>query len=75
MPIWIVKATWIEDEANVSEQWEVNAQTVHDAVREASAHIRFQPHHVEARRCDSLAADEAGASGLAPGQARRIAPA
>lgn len=49
MAIWIMKVTWMEDDAEVSEQWEVNAPTVHDAVREATTHIRFQPHHVEAR--------------------------
>lgn len=70
MPVWIVKATWKEDEASASEQWEVNAATVHEAVREATTHIRFQPQHVEARQAS---AGEADATGLAPGEARRIA--
>ena len=50
MPIWIVNATWLEDEAKVREQWQVNAETVQEAVRDVMAHIRFQPHHVE-RSC------------------------
>ena len=35
MPVWLGKATWIEDEAEASEQGEVNAATAHDAVEEA----------------------------------------
>lgn len=72
MPIWIVKATWIEDEADVSEQWEVNASTAHDAVREVTTHIRFPPHHVEARHRNSEADEKAGDANLPPGHARRI---
>ena len=41
MPIWLVKATWIEDEIEASEQWEVNAATAHDAVKEATTYIVF----------------------------------
>ena len=67
MPIWIVKATWNEDDAEVSEQWEVNAPTGHEAIRDATTHIRFQPHHVEARHSES-------AAGLSPGEARRLSP-
>lgn len=69
MPIWIVKATWIEDEADVSERWEVNAPTAHDAVREATTHIRFQPHHIEVR-----CSDQDGGVDLPPGQVRRLPP-
>lgn len=74
MPIWIVKATWTEDESDASEQWEVNAATAHDAVREATTHIRFQPHHVEARHRYSAGEDHVDATDLPPGQARRILP-
>jgi hypothetical protein len=74
MPIWIVKATWTEDESDASEQWEVNAATAHDAVREATTHIRFQPHHVEARRRNSDGEGQVDATDLPPGQARRILP-
>jgi hypothetical protein len=49
MPFWLVKATWVEDESDASEQWEVNAETAHEAVKTVSTHLRFQPHHVEAR--------------------------
>jgi hypothetical protein len=67
MAIWIVKATWLEDEAEVSEQWEVNTETACDAVQEATAHIRFHPHHVEAKlRTGGAVCD------LSPGQVRRL---
>jgi hypothetical protein len=73
MPVWLVKATWIEDEAEASEQWEVNAATAHDAIKETTTHIRFHPHHVEARLCLPEVADKAPVD-LLPGQARRITP-
>lgn len=72
MPIWLVRATWIEDETEASEQWEVNAATAHEAVKDVSAHIRFPPHHVEARKRAREGEDAPLTSGLQPGQARRI---
>jgi len=69
---WLVKATWTADESESSEQWEVNADTVEDAVQAVAAHLRFQPHHVEARQLASVAPQEALATDLAPGEARRI---
>ena len=45
MTIWIVKATWVEDETDASEEWEVNAATAQEAMREATPRMRFQPHH------------------------------
>jgi hypothetical protein len=74
MPIWLVRATWNEDEAEASEQWEVNAATAQDAVREATAHIRFHPHHVEARLSSSDAENTEHARELQPGQLRRRVP-
>jgi hydroxyacyl-ACP dehydratase HTD2-like protein with hotdog domain len=47
MPTWLVKATWTEDETEASEQWEVNAGTAQDALREVTPHLHFVPHHVE----------------------------
>lgn len=72
MPVWLVKATWIEDEVEASEQWEVNAATAHDAVKEVTTHIRFPPHHVEAKL--SLPEDKDRTIDLQPAQARRIPP-
>lgn len=72
MPVWLVRTNWIEDEVEASEQWEVNADTAHDAVKEVTTHIRFQPHHVEAKLC--LPEDKGRAIDLRPGQARRILP-
>jgi hypothetical protein len=73
MPVWLVKATWVEDEAEASEQWEVNADTAHDAVKAVATRLRFHPHHVEARLC-SAEAEEALAIDLVPGEARRLPP-
>jgi hypothetical protein len=72
MPLWLVKATWIEDEAEASDSWEVNVDSAHDAVKAVSMHLRFYPHHVEARLCSAKAEDKAYAIGLLPGEARRL---
>jgi hypothetical protein len=74
MPIWLVKATWKEDEAEASEQWEVSAATAHDAVRDVTAHIRFHPHHIEAQLCSSEGQAPAQSGDLEPGQVRRRIP-
>jgi hypothetical protein len=74
MPIWLVKATWVEDEAEASEKWEVNADSAHDAVKAVSTHLRFPPHHVEARLCPEGAEYKADAINLMPGEARRLPP-
>ena len=71
MPVWQVRVTWIEDEVEAIEQWEVNAATVHEAVKGVTMHIRFPPHHVDAK---CLPEQTARTSTLPPGQARRIAP-
>jgi len=61
MPIWTVRATWFEDDAEVSKTWEVNADTAQDAVKEAARHFRFAPHHVEAKMsATSTAGQEEG---------------
>lgn len=65
MPNWLVKATWIEDEVEATEQWEVGADSAHEAVKEVTTHLRYQPHSVEARRSDG---------DLPQGQMRRIPP-
>lgn len=72
MPLWFVKATWREDEAEVSEQWAVNAETAQDALTAVATHLRFPPHHVEARQRDPENDAEALAVDLPPGEARRV---
>lgn len=72
MPLWLVKVTWIEDETDASELWEVNAATAHDAVEEVTTHIHFRPHHVEAKIF--LPEDKDRSIDLQLGQARRIPP-
>jgi hypothetical protein len=74
MAIWIVRATWTEDENEASEQWEVNAASAHEAIRDVTAHIRFPPHHVEARLRSQKDKNAPLTSDLRPGQARRIPP-
>jgi hypothetical protein len=72
MPVWLVRATWIEDEVEASEQWEVNAATAHDAIKEVTAFIRFHPHHVEAKLC--APEDKSTLTDLRPGLVRRAPP-
>jgi hypothetical protein len=50
MPVWLVQATWFEDEGEASEQWEVTAATADEAVAQARPRFRLPPHHVEVRR-------------------------
>lgn len=70
MPIWVVKAVWREDEAEASEQWDVRAASVHEAIRDAMAHIRFRPRHVEASLRTAQDSDH-GEELVRPGDARR----
>jgi hypothetical protein len=72
MSIWLVKATWSEDEAEVSEQWEMNAITAHDAVKGVTTRLRFNPHHIEARLFSEDAEHKTRAIDLLPGEARRL---
>ena len=74
MPVWVVRATWIEDEAEASEQWEVNADSAHDAVGSVTTHLRFQPHHVEARLGSAASGDKVSEIDLVPGVARHRPP-
>lgn len=67
MPVWRVKATWLEDETQASEEWFVNSESVQDAIRETVTHVRFQPHHVEAK----LQTKDDDAPFLKPGEIRR----
>jgi len=73
MPLWLVKVTWHEDETEAHEQWAVKAGTAIDAVSAVRPHVRFQPHHVEARLCPPATVDEAYGD-LQPGQVRRVPP-
>jgi hypothetical protein len=69
MPVWLVRTTWNEDETEANEQWEVNAETAHEAVEQVTTRLRFAPHHVEARLCSPD--DTACGIDLQPGQVRR----
>ena len=72
MPVWLVRTTSNEDETEASEQWEVNAETAHEAVKAVTMRLRFRPHQIEARLRPPEAGEKAGAIDLQPGEARRI---
>jgi hypothetical protein len=72
MSIWVVNATWKEDEVDVSERWAVQASSAAEAVQTVSTHLRFQPHHVEARQSDAVIEGEGQLSSLQPGEIRRL---
>ena len=61
LPSWRVRAVWIEDETEASQEWEIRAATADQAIAQAMQHIRFRPHHVEASRlAEPLATQRAG---------------
>ena len=67
MALWLVTASWSDDEAELTQQWEVNVPTEEEAVREVVMLLPNKPQHVEAK----LLAQDA-ASNLGPGQARML---
>lgn len=64
MATWRVRATWREDETEATEEWLVEAASVQDAVASVNGHVRFPPHHVEARE-DPAAMPVSEAAGAA----------
>jgi len=52
MTTWRIRATWREDETEATEEWQIEAASVQDAVASVCGHVRFPPHHVEARQLD-----------------------
>lgn len=72
MSIWLVKTIWNEDETESREEWEVNADTAHEAIREVTARIHFPPHHVEAKLRSP--AEPSAVMDLRPGEVRRVTP-
>jgi hypothetical protein len=65
--LWLVTASWSDDEAELAQQWEVNVPTEDEAVREVMMLLPTRPHHVEA----TLLSDDV-APDLGPGQARKL---
>ena len=67
MPLWLVTASWSDDEAQLTQQWEVNVPTEDEAVREIVMLLPSKPQHVEVKPLsEDLAPD------LGPGQARKL---
>ena len=67
MALWLVTASWSDDEAELTQQWQVNVPTEDEAVREVVMLLPSKPQHVEAKL---LSQDVA--SDLGPGQARML---
>lgn len=68
MPLWLVTASWSDDEAELTQQWEVNVSSENEAVREVVMLLPSKPQHVEVKPLtEDLAPD------LGPGQARKLA--
>jgi hypothetical protein len=67
MPLWLVTASWSDDEAELTQRWGVNLPTEDEAVREVVMLLPSRPQHVEVKLLsEDLAPD------LAPGQARKL---
>jgi hypothetical protein len=67
MALWLVTASWLDDEAELTQQWEVNVPTEHEAVREVTMLLPSKPHHVEAKLLAEGPATDPG-----PGRAKRL---
>lgn len=67
MALWLVTASWSDDEAELTQQWEVNVPSEDEAVREVMMLLPSKPHHVEAKRLPEDVAPD-----LRPGQARKL---
>jgi hypothetical protein len=67
MALWLVTASWSDDEAELTQQWEVNVPTEDEAIRDVALLLPRKPQHVEVRRLSQEAAPD-----LVPGQARRV---
>lgn len=68
MPLWLVTASWSDDEAELTQQWEVNVASEDEAVREIVMLLPSRPQHVEVKPLsEDIALD------LGPGQARKLA--
>jgi len=67
MPLWLVTASWDDDEAQLTQQWEVNVPTEDEAAREVAMLLPSKPQHVEVKLLS-----EEFAPDLSPGQARKL---
>jgi hypothetical protein len=72
MSRWLVKTTWLEDETEATEHWEVNADNARIAVEEVSMRLKYRPHHIEAIAQSPGEFEGQEGELLLPGQARRL---
>ena len=68
MALWVVTASWNDDEAELTQQWEVNVPTEDEAVREVAMLLPSKPQHVGVKPLSEDVAPDLG-----PGQARKVA--
>jgi hypothetical protein len=68
MALWLVTASWSDDEAELTQQWEVNVSTEDEAVREVGMLLPSKPRHLEVKLLSEVLAPDLG-----PGQARKLA--
>jgi hypothetical protein len=67
MALWLVTASWSDDEAQLTQQWEVNVRTEDEAVREVGMLLPSKPHHIDVKLLSQDVAPDLG-----PGQARKL---
>jgi hypothetical protein len=67
MALWLVTASWSDDEAELTQQWEVNVPTRDEAVKEVTMLLPSRPQHVEVKLLS-----EGVFPDLGPGQAKRL---
>ncbi len=67
MPLWLVRASWRDDEAEVTQRWEVNAPSETAALREVEMMLARRAESIDAK----LLPDDA-APDLAPGEVRQL---
>ena len=68
MALWLVTASWSDDEAELTQQWAVNAPSENEAVRAVVLMLPSKPQHVDVQRLPAEHAPDLG-----PGQARKLA--
>lgn len=67
MPLWLVMASWSDDEGELTQEWEVNVPSEDEAIREVVMLLPSKPQHIEVKLLSDTAPPDLG-----PGQAKRL---
>ncbi len=67
MPLWLVRTSWKDDEAEVTQRWEVNAPSEAAALCQVEMMLAHRAESIEARPLPDGAAPD-----LAPGEVRQL---